>query len=275
MTKLIFFSLLLTFTSAFAQEEISTPILTTTVANEREFKPRKGHWLATFGFESMKYERINDFTASRKTFKPDEIDLWGGRLGLGREFYLGAGFITSTRLEGFYVGTLFAKSFNGGTFDSDVEFAFTKQTGQVAGGDIAQTLGWMFDMKTKNPFMDEMTYLTVEPFIEAGMGVAWAYNRTNYSYDTGTAPTAARESYRLKVRDDLANARIGAGINFTSSTGFFLYLRATQNRYDILKRKIEGFSQPTGSGRTDISTIDKEAKIKPITAYAIGGGYKF
>ncbi len=76
--------------------------------------------------------------------------------------------------------------------------------------------------------MDEWTYLTVEPYIEAGAGVASAYNRIAYAYDLGTV----NEAYRQTMKDNLVNARIGAGINFTSTSGYFLYLRATHNRYD-------------------------------------------
>lgn len=257
-----------------------TPATTveTEVETEKKFNPRKSHWLFTFGFENSKYEVIPEKRfefEGRKDFKNDQKELWGGRLGFGGEIYLGAGFITRSIVEGYYMGTLFARVLNGGADAEDVEFAYTKETGQILGGDISQSLGWMFDLKTKNPFMDEMTYLTIEPFIEAGLGKAYAYNRTNYSYDTGTTPTSARESYRLRVRDDLLNARVGAGINMTSSAGFFLTLRATVNRYELTQRKIDGFTQPNGQTTTEFNETQKDAKIDPIVIYTLGGGYKF
>jgi hypothetical protein len=119
--------------------------------------------------------------------------------------------------------------------------------------------------------MGTMTYLSIEPYVEAGIGKAYAYNRTNYSYDLA----ATDEAFKLRVRDDLLNARIGAGINLTSNQGFFLALKATVNRYEITNRKIDGYTQENGSARTPINESPKDAKIDPVVIYTLGGGYKF
>jgi hypothetical protein len=116
-----------------------------------------------------------------------------------------------------------------------------------------------------------MTYLSIEPYVEAGIGKAYAYNRTNYSYKLDVTD----EAFKLRVRDDLLNARIGAGINLTSNQGFFLALKATVNRYEITQRKIDGYTQENGSARTPISQSPKDAKIDPVVIYTLGGGYKF
>lgn len=243
--------------------------------DEKEFYyERKSRWVTTFGFENTKYPTIFTFEG-RKDFKPDDKELWGGRAGFGGEIYLGAGFVTRSMIEGYYLGTLFSRVLNGGDEAADVEFAFTKQTGQILGGDASQSLGWMFNFRTKNPFMETWSYMTLEPFVEAGIGKAWAYNRLNYSYDTGTTPTSAQEQYRLRVRDDLLTARVGAGIQLASRKGFFLTLKATVNRYEVTQRKIQGFSQPNGAGVTDRSSDPKDVKIDPIVIYHLGGGYKF
>lgn len=258
---------------------VDTPALTshTDFYEQKKFNPRASHWVTTFTFENTKYEIIpKEFEfEGRKDFKNGYKQLYGGRLGFGGEIYLGGGFVTRSLIEGYYLGTLFSRILNGGAEAEDIEFAFTKQTGQLLGGDASQSFGWMFDFKTKNPFMDEWTYLTAEIYVDAGIGKAWAYNRTNYSYDTGTAPTAAQESYKLTVRDDLLNARVGAGMNFTSTGGFFLALKATVNRYEITNRKINGFTQENGQVQTPINETDKDATMDPVVIYTIGGGYKF
>lgn len=252
-------------------ETTSTPVVTTVMPKEdRFFNPRKSHWLTSFGFEGMKYPTFNDFNGVKDNFAPNEQELWGGRIGVGGELYLGLGLITTTKIEGYYMGTLFSRELNGGAKDEDVKFAFTKRTGQVYGADASQAIGFLFDMKTKNPFMDEWTYLTVEPFVEAGIGVARGYNRLSYKYDLGNTD----EAYRLRVVDELANAKLAAGINFTSSSGYFLYIKATQNRYSITSRKADQVRRDNGGSDT-ATKPDFGDKIDPITVYAIGGGYKF
>jgi hypothetical protein len=244
---------------------------------QRHFNPRESHWVTSFTFEGGKYEIIPkeyEFEG-RKDFKNGYKQLYGGRLGFGGEIYLGAGFVTRSMVEAYYLGTLFSRVLNGGAEAEDVDFAFTKQTGQLMGGDASQSLGWMFDFKTKNPLMDEWAYLAVEIYVDAGIGKAWAHNRTNYSYDTGTAPRAAQESYKLTVKDDLLNARVGAGMNFTSSSGFFLALKATVNRLEVTDRRIKGFIQENGQVPDPIDDSPKDVNIDPVVIYTVGGGYKF
>lgn len=249
------------------------------VDDKKRFNPRESHWVTTFAFENTRYEVIPEERfefEGRKDFAKGMQELWGGRIGLGGEIYLGAGFVTRSMVEGYYLGTLFSRVLNGGEEAEDIEFAYTKRTGQILGVDASQSLGWMFDFKTKNPFMEEWAYLTVETYVEAGIGKAYGYNRINYSYDTGPSPSGAQEGYKLRVRDDLLNARIGAGMNFTSSKGFFLALKATVNRYELTQRKIDGFTRENGTpGPTEFNETQKDAKMDPIVIYTLGGGYKF
>lgn len=253
-------------------EEPSTPVITTKISEDDEkFNPRESHWITTFGFEGMKYETDYNFAGAEKNFKPADIELWGGRIGFGGEIYLGAGLVTTTKIEGYYVGTLFSRVLNAGPEDEDEEFAYSKRTGQVYGIDASQSIGFLFDMRTKNPIMEEWTYLTVEPYVEVGVGRAKAYNRVNYDYNTGTT----NEGYRKRIEDDLVSARIGGGINFTSTTGYFLYLKAFVNTFDITKRKTEEYTRPNLGVGTTVTDEPDNVKIDAITTYAIGGGYKF
>lgn len=255
--------------------KMDTPaLITEDLTKIKHFNPRESHWISTFGFEAMKYPVPYDFEGDRESFKPKDQEVFGGRIGFGGEWYIGKGLVTATRLEGYYMGTLFAETLNGGPDSEDVEFAYTKRTSQIYGFDASQQLGFLFEMKTKNPIMDEWSYLMVEPYIEAGVGVAKAYNRLNYQYDTGTTPTSAREGYKNTINDDLSNARIGGGINFTSTEGFFLYMRVTVNQYNVIRREEKIYSQPNGQLPTR-STNKEEPDLDQITVYALGGGYKF
>lgn len=275
MIKLILLAVVAS-SSLYAQDIpiTETPaIVSEETASKKPFNPRKGHFIVNFAFEGMKYELPYEFVGAREKFEPRSQEYWGGRVGIGSEIYLGGGFNTTTKIEGYYLGTLFSRVTNAGPTETTEEFAYRKGTGHIYGVDLAQSIGFLFDMKTKNPFMEEWAYLTVEPFIEAGIGKAYAYNRMNYNYNTG--PANIQEKFRHRINDDLLNARIGGGINLTSSTGYFFFLKATVNKYDITKRKSEIHSQPDDQG-ADIRTVnEKSVKIDPITIFSLGGGYKF
>jgi hypothetical protein len=293
MTKIILLALLISTTALFAQANeslekteaapvapeqappVGTPaLIMEDSSNFKKFEPKKSHWLSSLGAETMKYDVPYSFKGNRSNFSPRPQELWGGRLGLGGALHLGFGIVTTTKIEGYYMGTLFSQILNGGPDSEDVDFAYTKRSAQIFGFDAAQQLGFQFGMKTKNPILGDWTYLTVEPFVEAGIGKAKAYNRINYSYDTGSTPSSARERYKDTVNDDLTNARVGGGVNFTSSSGFFLYLRATFNRYEIVKRERRIYSQPNGQAPT-VSLDNQRPRLDQVTVYALGGGYKF
>lgn len=273
MNKFIYLALLILPTFLYAAEG-PTQQVEYDVYGDKYINPRASHWVTSFGFEGMVYETpfAQNFTAVEKQNFPQEKDMYGGRIGLGREFYIGAGLMTTSKIEGYYVGTLFSQKLNAGPEEENEVYANFKQTGNVWGFDASQAISFLFDMKTKNPIMEDWSYLTVEPFIEAGIGWAQAYNRVDYNYNLN--PTY--ESYKGTIRDSLLNARIGIGVNFTSRQGYFLYMKATQNRYDITERKIDETFKVNGGSLQDFPTVtDKDAKIDPVTIYAIGGGYKF
>jgi hypothetical protein len=246
------------------------------IEDEGDFKHRKSHWITTFGFETTKYELPLEFNGARKSFGETDRELYGGRLGVGREFYLGWGFLFQGRVEGYYMGTLFE-----GIKTADPEFSTEvsnqKDTGSIYGAEAVAHFGWMFDYKTKNPFLGEMTYLAMELFVEAGVGRGKSYQRKEYKFDASVV-----DYYDFLMEDEFTNTSVSAGVNFLStSTGYFLYLRATQSALAIDKRKgriksIEGAGSGTSTdGVAGVKFSEKDPDVDPITVFAIGGGYKF
>jgi hypothetical protein len=276
MNKLFFIALALVSFQVFGQSGEIPVVKTDYEKNNRRFNPYKSHWLVSLGLEGLEYDTPFRFTGQKNDINPKKQELYGGRLGIGRELYLGGGLNTVTKAEAYFVGTLFAKTATAADEDPDVIVSRIKRTGQVFGFEGSQSIGWLFDLKTKNPFMNEMTYLTVEPFVEAGIGIANAHNRVHYDYETSFV-----EGYGHTMRDTLANTRLGAGINFTSTNGYFFYLKATVNRYDILSRKVDSYKYKQGTTASTYALRDKDsstendAQLDPITMYTIGGGYKF
>ena len=244
--------------------------------DDDRFNSRKSHWVTTFGFETTKYTLPLDFNGSQKTFGETERDLYGGRLGVGREFYLGWGFLLQGRVEGYYMGTLFE-----GIKTADPEFSTEvsnrKDTGSLYGAEAVGHLGWMFDYKTRNPFLGDMTYMAMELFVEAGVGRGKSYQRREYKFDASTV-----DFYDFIMEDEFTTATVSAGVNFLStSSGFFLYLRATQSSLAIDKRTgrsrtLEGATAGTStSTATLVKFSEKDPDVDPITVFALGGGYKF
>jgi hypothetical protein len=254
---------------------MSEPVLKTEtkIEDEEKFNPRKSHWVSTFGFEAMEYNLPFSYTGDKESFKEEKRKLYGGRLGFGGEVYLGAGFHLGAMLEGYYMGTLFESAKTADPEISNTDVAATKDTGQVYGGELVANLSFLWDFKTKNPIMDEWAYLYFEPFIEAGVGKAWGFNKKDYFYDTGS--TNVQEEYDQSFNDELTNASIGGGFKITSTSGFFLYLRATQNRYDITKRRQKGYYYADDQSRTAISGEVQNAQMDPVMIYSMGGGYRF
>ncbi len=256
---------------------ISTPVITTEAPeDDRYIKHRKSHWITSFAFEGMKYELPFGFEGERKNFRDKDQELWGGRLGVGGQLYLGGGFFTTSMVETYYVGNVTQDVQVADPDVEDEEAGTVKRTGGLYGAEVSQNLGYIFEFRTKNPFMDEWAYLTFEPFVEAGLGVARAYNAVHYDYDTGPTGSGVQEKYKKRIRDELTNARIGAGFNITGRSGFFMTAKVTINRYDILKREVDSYTKQDNGTVSNPDTIeDKDVKIDPITMFSIGGGYKF
>jgi hypothetical protein len=253
------------------------PVLSSEVTSTEEFTAMKSHWQALYAFEMFKLQTPFNFTNGKgnKIFTQQDQQLFGGRLGFGRNLYIGGGLNTTSRVEGFYAGAAFG-NVKTARPDADQNISTKKVNSQNYGVDICQSIGFIFEAKMKNPFMDQMTYMTIEPFIEAGAGVSNARSKASYDYDTSVYV----DHYRHTIDDKIANARVGAGINIAGRSGFFMFLRVSQNRYKILDRKTSGYSQPNGQGATNLDTAaqknaDKNVKLNAITMFTLGGGYSF
>jgi len=265
--KYLLLALLVIPVITFADEETpDSAILTTeTKKHPDDFSPRESHWVSTVGFESIHYELPFEFTGVHDTINKKSRELWGTRLGFGGEWYIGAGFATTSKIEGYYSGTLFEgkRSIDSSTSKN---VAYTQNKGQLYGGDFVQSLSWFWEMKTANPFLGEMVKTTIEPFIEAGFGLARSFNQVAYYYNDGSF----NEQYEHTVTDTLISRRIGAGFNITSSEGYFLYLKAISQDYDVTTRKEK---VKTASASTD--TTQKNVPFDPVTIFMVGGGVKF
>lgn len=241
------------------------------LSQEKVFNHRKSHWVANFGFENTKYKAPFDYQATQRNFKEEERNLMGGRLGFGYEAYIGGGFILGGGISGYYMGTAFLNE-KIASNAAGAKIGAENDTGQVWGGDAIGHLGWMFDYKTKNPFLGEMTYMAMELFAEVGIGKGQAYLRKDYYYDTNTSGTY--EKYDAIITDNFTSTSVAAGVNFLSTTtGYFLNLKVSQVFLNIDERKTR-VSATNGTTNT-VAGTQKDPDIDPITVFTLGGGYKF
>lgn len=276
----IFFLLLLPALPVLAEELSVLPSETATSApvsaavaaeDEDRFNHRKSHWTTQFAFENLKYELPFSYVGGHRSFKRKEQDMWGLRTGLGREVYLSGGFLFGARLDAYYLGLLAQD--DKVVKEADVTVTSEKRTGQVYGGDVIIHFGWMFDYKTRNPILGDMTNMSMELFMEAGVGRGKSYFRKDYFYEV---PTEPRDDYDIIIEDEFTSQRATVGANFLSTTtGFYLTLRATRLTLDVDKRKIRGVEQISGGGIQSIGPGNGTADMDPITVITFGGGYKF
>lgn len=252
----------------------STPVITSEEDVESKvYNPKKSHWVTSFALDYIKYELPWVYTGAQKhNFRKKDQELYGVNLGLGREFHLGGGVQTGTKLYGYFRGATFQNKKTADPQIQDTEFASGKRIGQMWGGEIAQSLSFQFDYKAKNPIMDSMFYLTFEPFVEAAIGYAEAFNKINYGYNT--APVVD-EGYNHKIQDRMMTRRLSAGFNIISQRSYYLVVKGSLYQLDNTYRKQSGSQHFTGGPVTTPAFIDDKPGIQTTTSFTIGGGYKW
>jgi hypothetical protein len=272
MKRLTLVVLLLGFPVVFAEDLPSpAPVSTQALAEGNDkFNHRASHWVGQFAFESLQYETPHSFSGQNREISDTTPELLGIRVGIGREAYLGGGFLMGARLDGYYFGLI--QTDERASRKLTEEQSAMENTGQLFGGDAIGHLGWMFDYRTKNPFLGEMTYMSMELFVEAGLGVGRGYHRKDYFYEVGT-----RDDYDRIIEDSFNTQILSIGANFLSTTtGYFFTLRGSRYTHDITKRTIRESSQVFGGGvvTKDQVTLEDVA-MDPIMVFSLGGGYKF
>ena len=263
------FILLVTSLSILAE---GTPALISSSQDDQKktFNHRTSHWIATFGFSGTQYKVPYSFVGQKKSYDEESVELQGGRLGVGMEAYMGLGFLLGARVEGYYMGT----TFNRERFAKNVgntEVRSENNRAQMYGGEVIGHAGWMFDYKTRNPFLGEMTSMAMELFGEVGAGVGQNYFSKNYKN-----ADAVDEIYRARITESFRSATVAAGVNFLSrTTGYFLNLKVSRMFFDIDETK---FKSRTGTASVPINNVIPTVTgrdVDPVTVIAVGGGYKF
>jgi hypothetical protein len=237
------------------------------------FGPLKNHWIVTFGGEQLDYELPLDYQGAYQKFPtkkfPNSRILSGGRVGLGKEYVLANKLLASTKVDGYFLGTLFAQAQTGSP-GADIDISQTKRTGQIFGLEVSQSIGFSRPFSFRHLLLDEMSFLRFEPFVEAALGMARAFNKIEY-FDVRNG----RQEYEHRFTDKLLNTRLSIGFNLTSVQNYFMYAKASANKFVITDRQIHRQEMEDGTLTVDPVRNDSDADMGIVMSYAIGGGYKF
>lgn len=267
---LITLTILVCFTSSLAAQSDFTPYLGREVDRVNIYNPQKSNWVSSFGFEAQGLPVERDYQGQGKSFVDKNELLAGARLGVGREFYLGAGFFTRTSIEGYFVGTLFEPTKAVTKEDKKATTSYTQKKGNIWGGEVSQTLSYITEFNAPSFIGEHKVKMYFEPFVEAGIGMGKTYFRFDYTMRTASI----NEDYRKVLDNTFISQKLSVGMNFISTTGYFLTLKASQLAHQVGESKsYEMAGNGGGMNRRDID--QKNETINLSYSYYLGGGYKW
>lgn len=275
MKKNLFFILFLLSFSLSLIAADADPKVSTDIPNEEDkFDPNKSHLEVYYGFNNFNYSiPFPVYAGTTKNIVDPNFQTFGPRIGLGTQIYLFSGFSLMPRIDGYYSGLVNGKDQVARNTAGSV-ISSKRQVAQMYGGDASLALGWQFEMKSRNPFLKEMFRLTVQPFVEVGMGRSSGLYMYQYHYDD----TSKLEDYNVTIKDSLKQSHAALGFNLTARSGFFFYYRLSVNKFVALERKQSGSLFTNGNSGTPSSAdraVQKNVSLDSITSHAIGGGYRF
>lgn len=253
---------------AFAEIDYQ-PYLGREIDRVKLYNPRKSNWISSFGFEAQGLPVERNFQGQGKSFSDKNELLAGGRLGFGREFHLGAGIYTRTLLEGYFVGTLFEPKKSVTKASQATHDSYTQKKGNIWGGEISQSLSFITDFQAPVFLSDHKVKMYFEPFIEGSIGVGKSNFHFDYQMRDGVT-----EDYRKVIDNTFNSQKLSVGMNFISTTGYFLTIKASQITQQITDSK--SYERVGINGTVNRRDLDqKDETINLAYTYYIGGGYKW
>jgi hypothetical protein len=269
MKNLIIFLLMLAPSLVYSN---AVDILTGDSSTDASYEPFKSHWFTSFGFDTVKYDpEMSDYDGLKRNFKDQIFEEYGARLGFGREIYLGGGVFTGLKVEGFYNSLLMNLNEPATRDNDDLIISETRKVGLIYGVQASMSLSKSWQAIFKNPILDERVILFIEPFVEGGLGYARAFHKIDYYFNV---PATTDEFYEMEVEDKLALAHVATGINLTSTSGYFFFLKGQALRTQITDRAIRGRSLVDGGAIENVSKNENSGG-STMMLYSLGGGYKF
>lgn len=255
-------------------------LLSCFVANASEFmefgnkdfkqeKMDKSRWSFELGANYLKYPAtLPAYTGTHESVTEDETltPLVGPQLSFGREFYLGAGFSTTIKLNAFYSKTTDDDS-GLASEDAELKLVSKKNTHEMSGGDATISLNYMV----------ENSVLNFQPFVEFGLGNGGISIRNNYSYDgLSASSTPNPEKYDIKRSEKFNYAKTSIGVNFISNLGFTFYMKVTSFGMTITDRSTKGTTLTQSATTTNYDTDDSGlTEAVNLTTASLGAGYLF
>jgi len=200
-----------------------------------EFKVKRSKWLLDFGMKYINYEAdLAAFQGEHVSVSDKEsISTYNVNLGLGREFYIGAGLSLSIKASGYFGDNDFEKSGNAAE-DIDFQVSSYREKFEMLGQEASASLNYVF----------ENSVLHIQPFVEFAVGRAEAtiskiYNDKGVTSTPPTSDDYAAQNYSYVATEKFTYSRFGVGINFLSNYNLNSYIKASQNSFKLDEREIE------------------------------------
>ena len=238
---------------------------------DKEFaikKTEKSKWTIRSGFQFIDYPlALPEFNGQHNnTTEDDTAGTYGISIGLGREFYWGAGLSSTLLFSGAYHKSIVKESGQAAE-DIDVEVSNTRLDSQVVTYEGSLSLNYLFDYKV----------VDIQPFIEFGAGAGAANIEKKYTRKELPTETNGSELYFARSEEDFIYSRLALGVNIIAYDGFVSYLKL--NSYQMVKQSIEitGESNAFGSATTNnLNSEDKDFnQTVQVYSASLGMGYMF
>ena len=238
---------------------------------DKQFASQKSHqsnWTVNTGMQYFQFpQSLPEFNGQHdRTRKGDLSDVYGIQLGIGREFYLGAGFSTSILVGGSYARSI-TREIGKAAQDIDLDVANVRMDTAVSTYDIS--LGFNYLIETKG--------VDYQPFVEISSGIGSA--RVEKEYTRKALPTEVNgsEDYDVSSEEEFLHNGLSVGLNFISYKGIVSYLKLSSINLVKTQRETKGTGKLYGSAtELNFNAIEEGlSESAQVNTVALGMRYLF
>tara|TARA_Y100000768_G_scaffold389037_1_gene391111 strand:- start:34032 stop:34820 length:789 start_codon:yes stop_codon:yes gene_type:complete len=231
-------------------------------------KTEKSKWTIRSGFQFIDYPlALPEFNGQHNnTSEGDTAGTYGITIGVGREFYLGAGVSSTLLFTGSYSKSI-VKDIGQAAQDIDVEVSNMRLDSQVAMYEGSISLNYLFDNKV----------VDLQPFIDFGAGAGTANIEKEYTRKELPGETNGSELYFARSEEEFIYTRLGLGLNIIAFDGFVSFLKL--DAYQMAKQSISISGESNAFGSSTVVSLDSEDKefnqSEQVYSASLGMGYLF
>lgn len=221
-------------------------------------------WIVFINSEVMQFKPLQSFSLENKEIKAREKNYNGGGVGIGRKWWLGSYFNTTTEIALFFVQNRNEENKipSEDTISTYVVSNF-KELHIHYGSRLSQSIGIGI----------ELPGFILEPFAQIYIGLGFNDSKVGYYWDTQIA--SEYESYNSKITENTLYQGVGAGFNILIDSGLMTYVKVMKNTITVGKRKTSTQISTSGTVVEDLSNSQNINETIDKYSLGIGLGYLF